>query len=268
MPIRNNYSFENVEGARVGRLNFGINTTFIVYRIDDTVIDCGPPNQWKFVKSFLAEKPIRQLLITHHHEDHSGNAASIAKTFDLLPFAPALSYTDLKNGFKIPPVQKLVWGNPIPVKTQTVTENLVLKDGNRIFPVHTPGHAYDLTCYFIPGKKWLFSGDLYISRSLRYLRADENLEMLIESIRKVLKLDFEIIFCPHRGIVEDGKSAMNDKLNNLISICEQAQSLRSKGLKEKQIVHAILGKEDMLSYMSGFDICKTNLIREALKVRC
>jgi len=266
MPIRKRYQFDEVTGARVGRFDMGINTTFIVYRIKDTVIDCGPPNQWRFVKEFLSDEPIRQLLLTHHHEDHSGNARSIGEAFDLTPLAPELSYQKLKTGYKIPPVQKLIWGSPVPVETESLPEDLRLHDGSNIVPVHTPGHAKDLTCYFIPERKWLFSGDLYISKSLRYLRVDEDLSQLIDSIRKVLELDFEIIFCPHRGIVEEGKQAMVDKLNNLINLCEKSQALEREGMNEKQIVKKVLGKEDGISYLSAFNISKINLIREALKV--
>ncbi len=267
MPIRNHYQYQEVKGARVGRFNFGINTTFIVYRIDDTVIDCGPPNQWRFVKQFLGDKPIRQLLLTHHHEDHSGNANSIAKAFNLKPLAPSLSQEMLVNGYKIPLVQKVIWGNPIPVETKSIANDLKLYDGSEIIPVHTPGHAPDLTCYYVPNRKWLFSGDLYISRSLRYLRTDENLAELIKSIEKVLKLDFEILFCPHRGIVEEGKQAMIDKFNNLTKLCKNAQALHQQGFSDKQIVIKLLGKEDGISYMSGFSIAKINLIKEALRVK-
>ena len=68
--------------------------------------------------------------------------------------------------------------------------------------------AKDLTCLFLPEQKYLFSGDMYISKSLKYLRIDENLTQLIQSLRKLIALDFEILFCPHRGIVEEGKKAL------------------------------------------------------------
>ncbi|WP_196141052.1 MBL fold metallo-hydrolase [Aliikangiella sp. G2MR2-5] len=266
MPIRNRYHHQNVEGIRVGKVDMGINTTFIVYRIDDILIDCGPPNQWQFVQEYLSDKSIRQVFITHHHEDHSGNAANIGKMFNLLPYAPALSQKKIAEGYYVPPVQRLVWGGPIPADTQTMPEELSLSDGSRVIPVHTPGHAKDLTCLFLPEKGWFFSGDLYISRSIKYFRSDENLQQLIESIRKVVALDFEVIFCPHRGIVENGKAAMTDKLNHLEALVEQAQDLQKQGVSSKKIVKRLLGKEGMLSYLSGFNISKINLIEQALKV--
>lgn len=92
MSIRQHYKYEVVEGFKVGRFNLGINTQFIVYWIADTVIDTGPSNQWKYVKSFLLQQPVRQLLLTHQHEDHSGSA----QKFNLTPRAPSLSQEKLK----------------------------------------------------------------------------------------------------------------------------------------------------------------------------
>ncbi|MBL4666396.1 MAG: MBL fold metallo-hydrolase [Sneathiella sp.] len=266
MPIRNKYTFETVEAVRVGRLNSGINTTFIVYRIGSTLIDAGPANQWGPVKNFISEKPIQQLLLTHHHEDHSGNADRIAKFANIVPLAPELSQRKLKSGYKTPLLQKIIWGSPRPVATAIMPAEVFLEDGTKINPIHTPGHAKDLHCLYLPEKKWLFSGDLYISKSLRYFRSDENLEQLLESIRKVLKLDFDVLFCPHRGIVEEGRQALTAKLHNILALCEKAQTLQARGIETSQIVREILGPEDMMARMTCNNFSKRNMIEEALKV--
>ena len=94
MAVFKHYQYDNgadsVYGFRVGRFNLGINTTFIVYRIGKTLIDCGPTNQWKHVQRHLKRVDIDQLLITHHHEDHAGNAQRIADMKGIVPLAPAL----------------------------------------------------------------------------------------------------------------------------------------------------------------------------------
>ena len=273
MPVRGQYhlGYEKTgltaEGVRVGRLNAGINTTFIVYRVGDTVIDCGPSNQWKDVQPFVERHSVRQLLITHHHEDHSGNASRIAALTGVTPLAPAISQAKLAAGFKTPVLQKYIWGSPIPVKTRPLSDDLCLSDGSPIVPVHTPGHAKDLTVFFLPEQKWLFSGDLYLSKSLKMLRNDENLQELLVSIRKVLALDFEVLLCPHRGIVDDGRQAMSGKLQNLENLCREAQRLDREGLSLTAITRKMLGREAFVSWLSGYNISGRNLVREALKVQ-
>jgi glyoxylase-like metal-dependent hydrolase (beta-lactamase superfamily II) len=267
MPIRNRYQFANVEGARVGRFNMGINTTFIVYRIGDTLIDSGPSNQWRAVKSFIDEHRVTQLLLSHHHEDHSGNAVRIAKHCQLAPFAPELARKKLANGYPTPLLQKLIWGSPVPVNTDLLPNSLQLSDGSKLLPIHTPGHSKDLHCFYLPENGWLFSGDLYISKSLRYMRSDENLSQLIESIRKVLTLEFDVIFCPHRGILEKGKHALAEKLDNVLTLCANAQRLHQQGYEVGYIVKKLLGAEGALSRLTNFNFSKTNLVTQALKVK-
>jgi glyoxylase-like metal-dependent hydrolase (beta-lactamase superfamily II) len=272
MAVRNTYDHINgphsVHGFRTGRFDFGINTTFIIYRLGETLIDAGPTNQWSAIKRVLKPLSIKTLLITHHHEDHSGNANRISKLKKLLPYAPLLGQEKLAKGYPTPLLQKLIWGSPLKVKTQTLTEELIINEGSEsqatVIAIPTPGHAKDLTCLFFPEQKYLFSGDMYISKSLKYLRADENLTQLIDSLRKLINLDFEILFCPHRGIVEQGKKALEEKLENLLALCHNSQKLMQDGLDEEEIINKLLGPEDRLAKISKFNISKGNLIRQAM----
>lgn len=266
MAERERFHIGPIEGVRVGRFGFGINTTFIVYRIDDTLIDTGPPNQWSPVKRFVDERPVRQLLLTHHHEDHSGNAARLSQHLNLTPMAPEPGRAKLARGFRTPPLQRLIWGRPEPVETAPLAAQLALSDGSPINPIATPGHAKDLTCYHLPKQGWLFSGDLYLSRKLRYLRSDENLTQLMDSLRRVLALEFDTLLCPHRGPVAGGHEALSAKLRYLEQLCERAQALASQGKSDTAILHALLGPEDWLGHLSRYNLSKINLVRQALKV--
>ena len=272
MTVRNTYEYENgpfsVYGFRTGRFDFGINTTFIIYRLGETLIDAGPSNQWPTIKRVLKPLNIQTLLITHHHEDHSGNANRISKLKKLLPYAPALGQEKLASGYPTPILQKLIWGSPLKVQTQTLPKTLIINKGSpsaaEVIAIATPGHAKDLTCLFFPKQKYLFSGDMYISKSLKYLRSDENLEQLMNSLEQLIALDFDILFCPHRGIVEKGKKALEEKLENLLNLCRQSQDLIEQGLTESEIVIQLLGPEDRLAKISKFNISKGNLIRQAM----
>ena len=266
MSVRDHYQHENVVGIKVGRVNQGINTNFIVYRMGETVIDSGPSNQWKYVEQFLDQQPVSQLLLTHHHEDHSGNAHYISRKYNITPKAPKLAQDKLKAGYKTPLLQRLVWGSLVPVVTNALSEVEYLADGTRIIPVHTPGHAKDLTCFFVPDKKYFFSGDLYIAPKLKLLRSDENLEQLLQSINKVLKLDFDTIFCPHGGVIKNGKAALRLKKENILKLAENAQNLNEKGECLEDIVQMLLGKEDMTARLTRGNFCKANLIKHCLEL--
>jgi len=266
MAVWQRYQHDDIQGLKVGRLNQGINTQFIVYRFGDTVIDSGPSNQWRHVKKFLNEQPVKQLLLTHHHEDHSGNAQSISKHFNLVPKAPELGREKLAQGFKIPLLQKVVWGRLPPVETVALSEEEFTGKGEKLVPVHTPGHAKDLTCFYVPSRGYVFSGDLYIAPRLKLLRSDENLEQLLSSIEKILALDFNILFCPHGGVIKQGKERLKAKFDSIMGLAQQAKDLQKQGKTELEIVQSLLGPEELTSRLTGGNFSKLNLIRECLKL--
>ena len=49
------FEHDGIEGLRVGLVPGQVNTTCIVYRLGSTVIDTGPPNQWRKVRRILEE---------------------------------------------------------------------------------------------------------------------------------------------------------------------------------------------------------------------
>ncbi|WP_169566508.1 MBL fold metallo-hydrolase [Sneathiella limimaris] len=267
MPLFKRYKYDCVDGARFGRFKGGVNTTFIIYRIGSTVIDTGPSNQWRYVKRFLDEKPVEQVLLTHHHEDHSGNAGRISEYFNLKPLAPSLSQDKLRKGYKTPLLQKLIWGSPRKVETNPLPQSLTLSNELHLTAHHTPGHAKDLHVFHVPERGWLFSGDLYISKSLKYLRSDEDLSLLMSSIEKALKLDFDRLFCPHRGILENGKAELQQKLTNMQELCEKVHELHTNGAEVEEIVIRLLGPEDHMAKVTRYNFSKRNLFTEALKVK-
>ncbi len=267
MSVRQHYQHEMVQGIKVGRFNKAINTQFIVYRMGDTIIDAGPSNQWKFVRAFLQDSPVSQLLLTHHHEDHSGNAQRIADQFKVLPKAPSLSQYKLANAYPTPFIQKMVWGSPRRVKTQTLLESEYLSDGSLIKPIATPGHAKDLTCFHLPEQGYFFSGDLFIARTIKILRSDEDLPELVNSLKKAIKLDFNTLFCPHGGVIEKGKQALQVKLDNILNLCEKAQELSQKGWELDDISMELLGPEDMVAKISKGNLSRMNLIKQCALVK-
>lgn len=267
MPVRKHYQYGPVTGIKVGRLNQGVNTQFIVYHIQDALIDTGPSNQWKHVKPFIESTGARQLLLTHHHEDHAGNAESIAKTLKLIPKAPKLAHKKLKSGYATPFFQRLVWGRLKPVsEVHELGEKEFLQDGSEVIPVHTPGHAKDLTVFYLPKQKFLFSGDLFIANRLKMLRSDENLYDLLSSLKKALVLDFEVMFCPHGGVIENGKAALKEKYDHIIATCQQAQAEKENNKSLEDVTQKVLGDETFIGKLSGGNFCKANLVKQALDI--
>jgi glyoxylase-like metal-dependent hydrolase (beta-lactamase superfamily II) len=258
---------EGVEGIRVGRYANKINTTCVLYRVGDTIIDTGPPNQWPAVRRFLREKPVGQVIVTHHHEDHAGNLGLIVREFGCPVLAPAASLQPLEHGFHLQLIRRIVWGSPrARVRARALPDEILLGPGSHLVPIATPGHSPDLTCLLEPQRGWLFAGDLFIAPKILYLRRDEDLRVMMDSLRLIQGYDFDTVFCSHRGIVPDGKKGLKKKLENLEALCEQAGTLYRAGASSGEITRRLLGKESLMSWISAGDFTKKNLIDACLRL--
>lgn len=258
-----------VEGLRAGRYGFGVNTKAACYRIGRTLIDTGPPNQWRSVRRFVTEQDdehgIDRVLVTHHHEDHAGNAARLQELLDVPVYAPEASLEHLREGYTQETYRWLVWGRPRPVEADPVPETLTLADDTSLRTLPAPGHSDDMVCYLAEEHGLLFGADLYVTRRPQYLRFDEHVPRLIESIHTVLERDFETVLCGHRGVVEDGRRALKEKVKYMEALCGVVQRrYRSDKLSVPEITDEILGREGMLYWMSGGDFSKRHLIASCL----
>lgn len=266
MPVRSTVSFRGIEGVRVGRFDWGINTAAFVYRIGGTLVDAGPPNQWRPVRDWLDADPPERLLLTHHHEDHAGNAARIADRYGLVPQAPAASLERLADGYPMPPIQRVVWGRSPRVAAEPLPGRVPLADGTALEVVPAPGHSDDMVCLLWPDRGVLFAADLFLSRRLTHLRFDEDLGTLMATIERVAALEFDALLCAHRGVVEDAPAALRDKLASLTDLCGRSAALRAEGVGLAEATRRLLGREDAVSWVSAFGISKRNLVRQAARV--
>ncbi|MFC1816639.1 MBL fold metallo-hydrolase [Thermodesulfobacteriota bacterium] len=151
-----------------------------MYYVDGLLIDTGQHNMQPTVTKLLSAKKVNGVLLTHHHEDHSGNAAAISSFHHTKVIGHPETAKLMKSGFRIRPYQHYVWGKAgktavDPINAYYETERFRFK------PIHTPGHCSDHTVYLEENKGWLFSGDLYLGERIKFFRADEQMADQIDS---------------------------------------------------------------------------------------
>lgn len=264
MSVVDRFEHEGVEGLRVGRFNMGVSTTAVVYRFGTTIVDTGPPNQWRAVGEFLQEKPIHHVLVTHHHEDHGGNGAHICKEMGVPVMVPLSGIEYIVQGFPLRPYQRIFWGRPHRFEPEAVPDEIELGEGFRLRALNTPGHSPDMTCYLEPDRGWLFSGDVFIGVKPRYLRADEDLNKTIESLRHILRYDFDTVFCAHHGVAAKGRQVIQKKLDYLESLRARVRALHKEGRSIDEITRTLVGKEGPISWVTLYHFSKRNLIEGCL----
>jgi len=235
-----------------------------MYVVDSVVIDTAQHHMRAEVIGMLKNHPVERILLTHYHEDHSGNAAHISELFSAEVHGHFLTAEKMNGNLNILPYQHLVWGKAEQVKVTPFFERI--DTGRYCFiPVHTPGHSKDHTVYLETRNGWLFSGDLYLGDRIKYFRSDEKFSDQVDSLKTVLALGFNSLFCGHHPIPKGGKTRLAAKLAFLEDFHGRVMDLNRKGLTASEIIARLDPKQDRLvKWVTLGNACFANMVRSVL----
>jgi len=233
------------------------------FLVDGLLIDTGLSHVAGAFQAFLQEQHVEQVVITHHHEDHAGNAW-VVNAWGLIPYAHPRCVDILSTGFPLQLYRRVIWGPVRPASCQPIPAQI--QTGRYTFQViHTPGHSEDMVVLLERERGWLFSSDLFLSRRLLYLQPEEDVYQIIASLERVLRYEFDVVFCSHRGRLDQGREALRSKLGHLKELEACVNDLRAKGWDERAIARLLLGREGWMTWFTGGHFSKRNLVRAFLR---
>ncbi|MEH0154350.1 MBL fold metallo-hydrolase [Limibacter armeniacum] len=260
-------TFDEVQALRMGKKIFGVISPIMYvrcYAVDGLLIDSGLSCFTNEVLSFATAANVNQVVITHHHEDHSGNALALTKAGYPVLASSATNHI-LSNGFGIHFYQQVVWA-PAPVTSTSELGSEVKTNRYNFQVINVPGHATDQVALYEPEKQWLFSADAFLADKVKYFRKDEDFLQSLDSVQKLSKLKVKKIFCCHRPTFQDAETALKRKLDFMLNLKERTISLKKEGYSIDEITLQLLGKEDRLMYwFTAGDVSKRNVIRSILE---
>lgn len=239
------------------------------YYIDGILIDSGPVHVLNELPKAFSGLTVNTLINTHHHEDHIGNN----QWFQQLGCGPALAhplaipFIEQTSGDKIslPSYRQKTWGNPPPSKA-IVIEPFVYSDNYRFMVLETPGHSPDHISLLEPEQGWLFAGDLYFGEKVNEIHIDEEPNIMLKSLMKLLRYDFDILFCSSGKVVtEKPRQALVDKIAYWEEEREKICCLFKKGLPPEEIRDRLYGKESPRFERCNRELGKIHLVKSFLK---
>ena len=84
---------------------------------------------------------------------------------------------------------------------------------------------------------------------------------MIESLKNLLKLDFDTIFCAHSGILNKGYRLMEKKLAFLLDLQGKVQTLEAQGLTPRQIDRKLFPVKHPMSDLSDGEGTSYNMVK-------
>jgi glyoxylase-like metal-dependent hydrolase (beta-lactamase superfamily II) len=266
MRLIKSCNFGDVKAYELGWSPFGHPMlTVYLFVVDDLMVDTGLRHMCREVLEIAGDSGIREAVLTHHHEDHSGNAAALKDTLNVTVYGHPLSVSKMKSPYNILFYQHYVWGKTVPLQMAAVPE-VVETTNFKLKPIHTPGHSRDHVVYLEPERGILFSGDLYLSDRIKYFRADEVISDQIESLKKVLHLDFDTLLCSHYPKPAKGKERIAKKLQFLEQLHGDIRKFWEKGYGEKQIFREMgLKEQHFIKWFCFGNVSMQNVVHSAIR---
>jgi len=267
MKITKQFNYENIQGFQFGSLPYGKPKMFsLIYFIDGLLIDSGHSNMRKEVLTEISNLNVNQMFITHHHEDHTGNLNALQKHFQVPSFASARCVKIMKEPPRISFGQMMMWGNRPSNTNLQIKEDFIETKNYRFELIPIPGHAIDMLALYERNQGWLFSADLWMNDFIRIFMRPESMKQQIESMRRVLKLDFEVLLCSHNPQFKDGKLKVKKKLEFFEYFYQTVVDLYQRGFSPKAIIKEMKLKEDWSTrILSGGGLSTFNMIKSVIR---
>ncbi len=240
--------------------------TVYLFQKDQVFFDTGLSHMGPEVVGLAQNQKVGSVFLTHHHEDHSGNAAAVAKATGAGIFGHDLTREKMAGPGPILPYQRYVWGRSRAVDVDPVAPDVEIPGLGPMETCHTPGHARDHLVYFFPDKGMVISGDLFLAERIKYFRSDEDVCEQIRSLKKVLALDFDMLLCSHYPRKTGGKKALAAKLAFLENLEGGILDCHGKGMDERAIFKALSLEEDHVTRWITFgNVSMMNAVRSVLR---
>jgi glyoxylase-like metal-dependent hydrolase (beta-lactamase superfamily II) len=174
---------------RVIASNIG-NNTYILLTKKPAIID---PSEnvdaiLNHLKEYIKPEDLEYIILTHYHFDHVFGAPKLKEETNAKIMIHELDAKFLS--FK---------------PDKTLKENETLDLGNiKLKVIHTPGHTPGSICLYEPKSKSLFSGDTIFAHGSigRTDLPGGSSEQLIESIKKICKLNVNVLYPGHDEITD------------------------------------------------------------------
>jgi len=267
MTSTQTFEHDGVKAYKFGYNPFGTPKLYVhVYYIDGLLIDTGQSRASREVLRQIGGLDVREIFITHHHEDHTGNLNRLQQHFNCPAYASETCCKLMKKPPKISLAQYIFWGNR-PSNHQLIPHGASVstdKYNFQIIPI--PGHAVDMVALYEPNKKWLFCADLYVHHYINYFMRNESVSQQIHSIKGILELDFDVLFCAHNPQFSGGKALVEKKLIFFENFYAQVSELYGKGKTAKQIFKRLNFKENRyIKLLSQGNLSKMNMVKSVIR---
>lgn len=266
------YSVETMRDVFQHEDVFGVNCTIKTpeiamavhsYVIDGVLIDTGSKTLRHEFEPFFKEADFDQIVLTHFHEDHTGNAAILEKEYGAPIFIHQMSTHLTPNETRVPLYRKAVWGGVEPFSSKPLPRTFKSRNDDWTV-IDTPGHTKDHVALLNESKGILFTGDLFITPKTKVVIVYENILDTLDSLKKILIFQFEDIYCQHAGRLKKPHQMIQMKIDYLEELEGKILNLRKEGKDVHTITAELFPKINPIVQASNTEWSPLHIVRAFL----
>lgn len=224
------------------------------YLVRGVLVDTGFRHVRADLQGALDELKPRGIIVTHWHEDHAGNAPTLASRFPMW-LAP-YTETKLRERQRVKLYRHFTWGRP-----QALHDPVRPLDVSPLQMIATPGHSPDHHVVFDAETGTLFSADLWLGVKVRLIGQTENVSEILASLDRAIALAPRRMFDAHRGPVDDPVAALTAKRDWLRETADTIARRLAAGDDETTILRTVLGGDERTALVSQGEYSRRNLVR-------
>lgn len=232
-----------------------------VYVVRGALVDCGFPGVAGAIRDLVAVARPRGALITHHHEDHAGNAELLA-TLGIPLAMDSVTRERLKQPGSIGFYRHVMWKAAPPLRTPVIPFS-----DDELSLVSTPGHCTNHQSVWDAATGTLFAGDLFLGVKVRVAHATEHPRQHVQSLRAMAARNPERMFCAHRGFVPNATKVLRAKADWMEQIITDVEQRIDDGMSDARIRRELIGRLGATHVFSAGDYSPQNLIVSIRRTR-
>lgn len=238
--------------SRIGAA-FGYDASVFVTR--GAFVDTGFPRAAGEIAVLARRMAPRGAFVTHWHEDHAGNVATlVALGIPISATAATLAMLRERPPGRL--YRRLVWG-----RSERLTSSVEAFDDPALRMIATPGHTADHHIVWDAERGTLFAGDLWLGVRARLMHESEDPSRMVESLRVVAALEPARMFDAHRGEVANPGRAIAARIDYLEQTIGAITERIGQGRSDGAIVREVLGGEELMAVASVGEYSRRNFVR-------
>lgn len=211
------------------------------YLVDEAMVDTS----FAHVRGLVMEqvRSLRFVALTHHHEDHMGNAGPLSQRHGCPVYLHNAHLRDTEGVVALAPYRRAYWGWPGEWPCEEMPERL--HTGRRTLrKVLADGHCGTQVGLLDQESGAIFTGDLFISTRAAAVMSHEDPWKIIASLRWVAELEPSLLLGGHGQRISNPAKALRRKADRVEEAAREAVRLHQQGLPTSEITARLFpGKE-------------------------